>query len=154
MERKHFFTIIVLSILLTGSSFAQGFLGKGKGRGYGQKAVAAELNLSDDQKSKLGTLRTEHQKKMVDLRADMEKIHIEKRELINSDNFDASKIRSIEEKLLVSLNNIHKARINHQEDVLNVLNKEQQKIWLDRKPFAKNEFKGKRKKGGRDCILK
>lgn len=154
MGPKHFFTIIVLSILLTGSSFAQGFFGKGQGRGYGQKAIAAELNLSDDQRSKLETLRTEHQKKMVDLRADMEKIHIEKRQLINSDNFDASKIRSIEEKLLMGLNNIHKVRIDHQEDVLKVLNKDQQKIWLERKPFAKHEFKGNRKKGGRDCILR
>jgi Spy/CpxP family protein refolding chaperone len=143
-------SIMMVLFLMASISFAQGFSNRGdRGRGMGQAAFHESLNLSADQSTKLEDLRTAHQKKMVDLRADIQKIHIEKRELINSSDFDAAKLRSIEEKLMKSMNNLHHARIDHQQDLLKILDKDQQKKWLTKGPKGDNMGMGKKGRMGR-----
>jgi Spy/CpxP family protein refolding chaperone len=149
MKISRSISVFMVLFLMTSVTLAQGFFRDGdRGRGMGQAAFHESLNLTAEQSAKLEVLRTAHQKKMIDLRADIQKIHLEKRELINSENFETSKLRSVEEKLMKSMNNLHLTRIDHQQDLLKILNKDQQKKWLS-KGSKENMKMGKMDRPGR-----
>lgn len=142
MKTLKYFAMVLFVVAFTGSVVAQGF-GRGQGRNMkkGEKyCITKDLNLNDSQTKKIEELRSAHQSKVIDLKATIEKTRLEKRDLISSDNFDIDKFKSIEEKMMKNRNAIQTERINHQTEVLKVLDKEQQKKWLTSKAkFNKKE---------------
>ncbi|NLO10912.1 MAG: hypothetical protein GX122_00555 [Candidatus Cloacimonetes bacterium] len=90
--------------------------------GVPEHAIDA-LNLSQAQKDAFGTLRTDHQKQMIDFRAAIEKIELDIKEAIKNENFAEAK------RLNTSLYNKKKemadARIDHIQAIYKELNAEQ-----------------------------
>lgn len=128
--------------------------GPGLGRGKGKALMAEKLNLTADQQKKIEELRTSHQKQMIDLRADMAKLHLEKKEMLNKGNYDRKAFLALEEKIGKQRNVIETARANHQMDVYEVLDAKQKEIWNDRPAFNRMGKAGRMERGMRrnmDC---
>jgi len=120
------------------------------GKGFG--LLFDKLNLTDSQKDKINSLRTEHQKKMIDLRADLQKARLDEKELRNSDNISRSDVVKVTEKINKIRDEISLLRANHRMDIYEVLTPEQKKIAKDMKNnFSMNKQwhkKGMGKKTG------
>ncbi len=142
--------LLVLTLLVTGVSFARGRKGPARtpyGRHLGEHGfrmrmmgscfltpmMVQELNLTDAQISKLEKIRAAHQKKMIDLRAQMAKLNVDLRLMMSNLNFDTkaveSKMRAISDMRL----KMQIERLNTFKEALSVLNKTQkdklQKMW-------------------------
>ncbi len=109
--------------------------------GRGHQMMKEKLNLTETQEKQIETLRTEHQKNMIDLRSKLEKARIEAKEVIKKDDFTRSEYLATHDRLSKIQNEIHTAAANHRMDVLEVLNKDQRKTFLE---FG-NRFDGKGK---------
>lgn len=105
-----------------------------------------QLNLTDQQKAKLEDLRMQHQEKMVDMRAELDKARIETQRLRRSDKLNRSDVINQTKKMSNIRNKMAEARANHMMDVYELLTDEQRKIWNDLK-YDKPRFKDGRKKG-------
>lgn len=103
--------------------------------GWRYQNMKEKLNLTETQENQIEKLRTEHQKNMVDLRAKLDKAQIEVREVLAKDDFKRSEYLAAQEKLNRIQNEIRTAAANHRMDMLDVLNKDQRKTFL--------EFRGK-----------
>lgn len=103
----------------------------GPGMAKRKAMIAEKLNLTADQLKKIEDLRTNHQKKMIDLRADMAKLHIEKKELLNKGNYNRKSFLALEEKIMNQRNTIEMAMANHRMDVYEVLDAKQKELWND-----------------------
>jgi len=124
-----FFIPVFLLVLTIGVS-AQPAPGAGMERG--KALIADKLNLTPDQQKSIESLRTANQKQMIDLRAEMAKLHIAKKELLNKGNYDRKTNIALEEKISKQKNVIDAARANHQMDVYQILNADQKEIWNSR----------------------
>lgn len=124
---------------------------------FKQDRVIDNLNLSDDQLNKISDLKTNHQRKMIDLRADLDKAKLDMKELKKSSDLNRSKLVSATEKINNIRNKITVERANHQMDIYDLLDADQKKIWQEHEPFrlrGEGRFgfrgDGKFKRGGFD----
>jgi len=124
------FFIPVLVFVFTVGLYAQ----PERGMGNRKAKIAEKLNLTVEQEKKIETLRTAHQKQMIDLAADMAKLHLEKKELMNKGSYDRKTLVALEEKIIKQRDIIDLARINHQMDVYEILDAQQKEIW-NKKPM-------------------
>ena len=113
---------------------------QGHGDGMGMGFALQELNLSEDQENQIEKLRVKHQKDMIDLRADLDKINIEKREAMK--NADFSKAKSLIDKIYGKKAEIAKKNLAHHENVYNILTPEQREA--AKKLHANRPAAGKR----------
>jgi Spy/CpxP family protein refolding chaperone len=112
--------------------------------------IADKLNLTDIQKDKIKSLQVDHRKKMIDLRADLQKARVDAKEVRNNNNIsraDAVKAAELINKLE---NEISLSRVNHRMDIYEILTPEQKKIWKDlrddmpgHKMWSKNGKRGR-----------
>lgn len=109
--------------------------------------IHEQLNLTDQQKTKLEDIRLKHQEQMIDMRSELEKARLENQKLRNSEKLNRSDVLNQTKKMNTIKNKIAEARTNHKMDVYELLTDEQRKIWKDQK-FDKPRFKDSRKKGG------
>ncbi|MFO7445779.1 MAG: Spy/CpxP family protein refolding chaperone [Ignavibacteriaceae bacterium] len=107
--------------------FFKNFDGKGAGRQW----IHDSLNLTDEQKDKVKALRLNHQRMMIDLRANLQKAKLDARELRNDDKVSRSDVISSVEKMNKIKNEMALARANHKMDVYEVLTPAQKEIWQD-----------------------
>lgn len=138
MKRLFFVAAMAAAILLTTgfNTMAQPGQGgmKGMKKGMQVKAhfqqVMKELNLTDKQKEEIKAIRLENQRKMVDLKASLEKIKIDQHEMMSSGKFDKDKyLKSVEQ-----INKI-KGDMNYNGAVVktkiyDLLDENQKKVWL------------------------
>ena len=120
------------------------------GFGFGQKQdhdriqmrdnIIKELNLSDEQQTKIGQMRLQNQKEMVDLKADLQKKKIELKELLQNGNYSRAEYMTKTDAIISAKNNIEIARAEHQLDIYESLDVDQQKTW------NKNSFRFQGKK--------
>lgn len=89
-------------------------------------------NLTPEQKTKFEALRIAHEKQMIDLKANLEKAMLAKKELFNSGKVDRNSVLAAEEKIMSEHMAIQKARVNHQMDVYEMLTDDQKKEWLEK----------------------
>ena len=89
------------------------------------------LNLTEQQKSRLEDLRNKHQEQMIDLRAELDKARLENQKLRRSDKLNRSDFLNQTEKMSSIKNKMAEARAIHFMDVYESLNDEQRKIWND-----------------------
>ncbi len=83
--------------------------------------------LTDEQKTKMQDLRLGHQKEMIPLRADLQKLHASMKLEITADKFNESKVKSIQGEISKVMNEIASKTILHQRAVRDLLTPEQRK---------------------------
>ena len=141
--------LLLLSILLCALAFAQQepqkaptppdgkmkkmemMKGMMQGKG-GPGAMMGQLKLTDDQKTKIQDLRLAHQKEMIPLRADLQKLHSSMKLEITADKFNESKVKSIQADMSKVMNEIASKTILHQRAVRDLLTPEQKKKFDER----------------------
>lgn len=127
--RKSFFNIIFLGILLSlsiSSVYAQPMK-----RQNIRQNIYSKLNLTDEQQDKIEQLRINHQKKMVDLRADLEKSQLELKDLMIKGNYSRTDYLKIVQNIQKKREVMSTERANHQMDIYEILTPEQKEIWND-----------------------
>ena len=98
-----------------------------------------QLNLTPEQKIKIDELSSAHQKSLIDMKADLEKLRIDKKDLIKKGDFNRKAFTDLEEQMMKLQNKIHMAGLNHKLDVVALLTPEQKekvknlKFWLEKK---------------------
>lgn len=88
-----------------------------------------KLNLTAEQETKIQKLRIEHQKKMIELKADLEKAKVDARETRTNDNISRSDVVNNIERINKIKNEIALSAANHRMDVYEILTPEQREIW-------------------------
>lgn len=125
--RKSFFNIIFLGILLSlsiSSVYAQPMK-----RQNIRQNIYSKLNLTDEQQDKIEQLRINHQKKMVDLRADLEKSQLELKDLMIKGNYSRTDYLKTVQNIQKKREVMSTERANHQMDIYEILTPEQKEIW-------------------------
>lgn len=88
-----------------------------------------KLNLTDQQQTQIEEIRFNHQEKMIDLKADVEKKKLALKELQSSGNFSREDYVAMVEEKISAKNKIAIEKANHQMDVYELLDAEQQETW-------------------------
>ena len=133
MKRKMIVYITILSAFLVSQSlFAQEMR---QGRDRNQFKIHQKLNLTEEQQEKVDILKLNHQKEMVDLKANLEKRKIEMAELKNKGTYTREEFLSKTNDIISARNQIALSLANHQMDVYQILDETQKKEW---NKFSKN----------------
>ena len=88
-----------------------------------------KLNLTDEQKDQIDQLRIEHQKAMIDLRADMQKQRLAMQELMQKGNYTRADYLNMVNQMNAARDKIATARANNRMDVYELLTDQQKKIF-------------------------
>ncbi len=154
--RLHSFAIILAGLLFFSSTLdAQmrgGFGDRGE-RGFrGERPdrirVHERLDLTSEQEAQLSEFRTQHQKQMIDKRAEVQKLRLSIREEMRQESPDMSAIENMVEQQGAILTEMMHARVSHWNNVRDVLTPEQREIWQQyRRGFG--EFGDRRGSGRR-----
>lgn len=153
--------VIVLAVMLlfiSASAFPQG-RSKGPGKttkqGYGIEMMMSKLNLTADQKAKIEKIRTAHQKTMIDLKADLQKKQVEKRDVIRNSNYAKADLVKQTEEMNKLRDKIALERANFLGDVTSVLTDAQKAELKNLKPFmdGKQMHKNFKKSGRGSCNM-
>jgi Spy/CpxP family protein refolding chaperone len=115
-----------------------------------KKFMREKLNLTDQQVSKIESLKSGHMKKMIDLKAELKKSMIDLKSIRDKDNFTREDIIAGVEKANKIRNDMALAKANHRMDVWETLTPEQKKLvkenpqWLmgGRHPMMHKRFDG------------
>ncbi len=94
-----------------------------------------KLNLTDEQKTKIEDARLNHQKQMIDLKANLEKKLLALKELRVKGNLDRNDVVTAVKDINQAKNDIAIARANNMMDIYDILTLEQRKIWKDNMHF-------------------
>lgn len=110
--------------------------GKGRmGRGGGMHAprgdFMAKLDLSERQKEQIQGIRQDQQRRMIQVRADIQKANLDLREMMRSDNPSQSRIDATIDRLAGLRADAHKARVATHLQVRSLLTDEQRKKLKD-----------------------
>ena len=90
-----------------------------------------KLNLTQDQKDKIADLMIEHQKGMIDLRADLQKKRLDMKELVHKGNFSRSDFLNAIKDVTNAKDKIATAKANHMMDIYELLTDQQKKDFSD-----------------------
>ncbi len=132
--KSSFFSLLIVFLLTT-------ILQAQPGMGWRHAQMKEKLNLTEIQETQLEKLRNDHQKSMIDLRAKLQKAKVEAREVMSKDDFKRSDYLAAQEKISKIQNEIHSTAANHRMDIVDILNKDQRKIFLD----SNRKFDGKKR---------
>ena len=134
MFKTKLFLFTILSLFVLTASFIQAQdkkVFKFKKDGPMNWEMKGNLNLSDEQRKQFDDLELQHEKIMIDLRADLEKSRLMKRELVNKANFSKNDYLSAEEKIMQAENKIHMEKAKLKMDKYSLLDEKQKKIFID-----------------------
>ena len=92
-----------------------------------------DLNLSEDQEKQFEDLDLQFEKKMIDLRAELEKSKLMKRELIRKGNFSKNDYLSTEEKIMQVENKIQMEKAKLKMDKYSLLDEKQKKSFMEKR---------------------
>lgn len=133
---------LVLVLILSSLAIAQ------PGRGFaGDDRCINKLDLTKDQETKIEALRIEHQKKMVDMRAELEKALLDKKQLLAKGDYSRNDFINVTNRLSKIRETMNTSRANHQMDIYDMLDKTQKEKWNS----FQSERPGKGGKGFRGC---
>lgn len=134
MYNTKYFLLSLLSVIILATSISIGQekkVFKFKKDGPMQWEMKDGLNLSDEQRKQFENLDLQHEKKMIDLRAELEKSKLIKRELINKGSFSKNDYLSAEEKIMQAENNIRMEKAKLKMDKYALLDENQKKIFME-----------------------
>jgi Spy/CpxP family protein refolding chaperone len=153
--------LLLLTLFLSVLAFAQqepqkaatppagkmGRMGMMQGRGA-SGAMMGFPKLTDEQRTKMQDLRLAHQKEMIPLRSDLQKLHANMKLEITADKFNESKVKSIQGEISKVMNEIASKTILHQRAVRDLLTPEQRKQFDTRILSGGMMGKGRALRGG------
>lgn len=123
-------TLAVAIILAAAVNFYPQKADQTGGAGF-RGQMLKKLNLTEEQQNKIDQLRIEHQKAMIDLRADMQKKRLAMKELMQNGNYTRADFLKAVGNINASRDKIATARANNRMDVYELLNDQQKKIFND-----------------------
>lgn len=157
--KLHTFSIILAGLLFFSSSLdAQlrwdRFGERGpRGERPGRVLLHERLGLTTEQESKLTGIRTAHQKQMIDKRAELQKIRLSICEEMRKDAPDMNAIEELVKKQEAVRTTMQLARVQHWNNVREVLTPEQREIWQQHRrgfgEFGDRRWSGRRGPRGR-----
>lgn len=122
---------IILTLAMIGLFTTQALAQKKEFRkGKHFSMMMEKLNLTSEQKDKMAAARLEHQKQMVDLKADLKKKEISLKEL-RLNEIDREEVLNAVKEINNAKNEIAFARANNMMDFYEILTPEQKKIWRE-----------------------
>lgn len=92
-----------------------------------------DLKLTEDQQNKFDDLNLQHEKRMIDLQADVEKAKLSKRELVKKGNFSKNDYLAAEEKIMQAENKIRMEEEKLRMDKYSLLDENQKKIFMEKR---------------------
>ena len=126
MKYKLMTLVVVIPLILSNNIFAQG---KIQQKEQFQKQMHQQLNLTDEQQTKVDNMKFTHQKEMIDLKATLDKKELELRELKNKGNYTRDEYLNKVNEIISARNKIALSVANHQMDVYQILDENQKKEW-------------------------
>mgnify|MGYP001170004927 CR=1 FL=1 len=93
----------------------------------GPGAMMGMLKLTAEQRTKMQDLRLAHQKEIIPLRADLQKLHSSMKLEMIADKFNEGKVKSIQADISKAMNEIASKTILHMRTVRDLLTPEQRK---------------------------
>ena len=134
MKKISLMLIVAFSVT---AMFAQGMDQKGNKNKWGRensmkrqrpqmmgREMIEQLDLTTVQQENIEKIRDEHQKKLIDIRAKLEKLRIDKKNAMKTSDFNQAE--KITDKISAQRAIIAKDRIKLQEQIFNTLTKDQQ----------------------------
>jgi Spy/CpxP family protein refolding chaperone len=118
-------------------------------RGNGDPGAMMGLpKLTDEQKTKIQDLRLSHQKEIIPLRADLQKLQASMKLELTADKFNESKVKSLQADISKVMNEIASKSIVHMRTVRDLLAPEQKKAFDQRILSGGMMGEGKGMRGG------
>ncbi len=111
---------LMISQAPVGELYAERMLGLLK-----SEKVAAELNLTPEQRKKLVELASNHEKKVVDLRAEIQKKTIDLNNILRTENYNRKQIEPLIKEIANLEAELRVLRLMHMAEVRNVLTPDQ-----------------------------
>lgn len=118
--------IMATTLILSNNIFAQEKMQK---KEQFQKQIHQQLNLTDEQQTKVDDMKLTHQKEMIDLKADLDKKELELRELKNNGNYTRDEYLNKVNEIISARNKIALSLANHHMDIYQILDETQKKEW-------------------------
>jgi Spy/CpxP family protein refolding chaperone len=119
------------------------------GRHGGRGDFMAKLDLSARQKEQIQGIRQEQQRRMIQMRADIQKASLDLREMMRSENPNRSRIDAAIDRLAGLRADAHKARVATHLEVRSVLTEEQRrKLREPSTERGSHRPRGQRRPGG------
>jgi Spy/CpxP family protein refolding chaperone len=118
--------IMLTTLILSNNISAQGNMQK---KEQFQKQIHKQLNLTDEQQTKIDDMKLIHQKDMIDLKANLEKKELELRELKNKGVYTRDEYLNKISDIISARNKIALSVANHHMDVYQILDENQKKEW-------------------------
>jgi Spy/CpxP family protein refolding chaperone len=97
-----------------------------------------DMELTAEQNDKMDKMMTDHRKKMIRLRADLEIARIDKMEMIKDRNFQKDKLQKQVKKIMAIETNMEMARIDMLAQARTILTDEQWKVFSDRQKHRRH----------------
>lgn len=135
------FVVIISVLVISQDIFAQETIIRKRDRN--QMQFDRQLNLSIEQQEKIDVLKINHQKEMIDLKANLERKKLEMAELRNKGNYTREEFLNKTNEIISARNKIAIAKANHQMDIYQILDENQKRIW-NKFPANFNERREKR----------
>jgi Spy/CpxP family protein refolding chaperone len=114
---------------------------KGKDDDSGPRhKISAELNLTDSQKEQIEKLRSSHQLKAIDLKAEIAKLRIQIKDEMNNKTIDESKVLSLTKKVSDLQAQLKESAVSMHIKSYNLLDEKQKEIWKENRPGFEGKF--------------
>ena len=126
MKFKVLVFITASTLILSCNIFAQEMMQQKK---QFQKQVHQQLNLTEEQQTKVDELKFAHQKEMIDLKANLEKKELDITELKSKGNYTRDEYLNKVNEIISARNKIALSVANHHMDVYQILDENQKKEW-------------------------
>jgi Spy/CpxP family protein refolding chaperone len=145
--------VFLFSFLLIADTAAQSF-GKGRGAGRGDGRQLTGLNLTEDQQTKVDKLRADHRNEVVGLRDELDRLRIDKRQMMRQTDVNKNEYLNLEKKMSSLREKIHLAGAEFRMNVYELLDAEQ------KEKFSQGNFENRREgragsnfggRGNRNC---
>ncbi|MCX6148974.1 MAG: periplasmic heavy metal sensor [Ignavibacteriales bacterium] len=101
----------------------------------GAKHLLKELNLTDQQKDDFDKLRSEHQKKAIDLKAEIQKLHVEMKDQLREKNINEEQILSLSKKVSELQAQLKESAIKMWLQSYKLLDDKQKEMWKQQGPM-------------------
>ena len=126
MKFKVLVFITASTLILSCNIFAQEMMQQKK---QFQKQVHQQLNLTEEQQTKVDALKFAHQKEMIDLKANLDKKELDMTELKSKGNYTRDEYLNKVNEIISARNKIALSVANHHMDVYQILDENQKKEW-------------------------
>jgi Spy/CpxP family protein refolding chaperone len=134
--------VILFSLAILTEAAAQPY-GRGRGLGNEQGWRLSGLNLTQDQQDKITKLRTDHRNEVSKTRDDLDRLRIDKREMMRQNNINKNDYINLEKRMSSLREKIHLSGAEFRMQVYEILDTDQ------RQQLAQGTLgKGKKGKAG------